>query len=227
MKNTSKIMWGLVLIIIGLILSINALGIAHVDIFFDGWWTLFIIVPSIIELVSGKEKYSSLVWLIIGVALLLGAQGFISFHLLFKLLIPFMIVVIGLSVLYKGVYGEKIKVKVQIQKSDELEEIAVVMSDENKSIKGAFKGAVVDTVFGHCTLDLSEAKIADNASLKISSVFAKVDVILPNDVTVKMNSTRVFGSISTVQKDHTDSKAKKEKTLYIESEAVFGGISLR
>lgn len=225
MKSKSKVLWGLVLIIIGLIMSINALGFAHVDIFFDGWWTLFIIVPAFIGLIDGEDRYGSIIWLVIGVALLLSAQGFISFGLIFKLLIPFLVVMIGLSILHKGVFGETVKEKVEIKDPKELENIAVVMSDENKSIKGDFKGAVVDTVFGHCSLDLSGAKIKDNASLKISCVFGKVDIILPEGVTVKMNSTRVFGSISQVMKE--DKTSKKDKVIYIEAVSVFGGVSLR
>lgn len=224
MKNTSKILWGLVLVIVGLLLSINALGFAHIDIFFDGWWTLFIIVPSFIGLFDDDDKFGSLIGLIIGMALLLSAQGFISFGLLFKLFIPFLIIVIGLSVLKTGLFGEKVKEKVKIVDTGDLETVAVVMSDENKVIKGEFKGAVIDTVFGHCTLDISDAKIKDNASLKISSVFSKVDIILPSNVTLKTNSTRVFGSVSTVVKEKS---TKKEIVVFVEAVSVFGGISLR
>lgn len=224
MKNTSKILWGLALVVVGLLLSINALGFAHIDIFFDGWWTLFIIVPSFIGLFGDEDKFGSLVGLIVGIALLLSAQGFISFGLIFKLIIPFIIVVIGLSILKNGIYGEKVKEKVEIKNIKDLETIAVVMSDENKVIKDEFKGAVIDTVFGHCTLDISEAKIKGDINIKISSVFSKVDIIMPSDVVVKTNSTRVFGSVSTVVKDKTN---KKRTTIYVEAVSVFGGISLR
>ena len=46
MKNRKDILWGLLLIVVGIIWGINSLGIVKIDIFFDGWWTLFIIVPS-------------------------------------------------------------------------------------------------------------------------------------------------------------------------------------
>ena len=225
MKSISKILWGAVLIVLGLIMAVNALGFETLNIFFDGWWTLFIIVPSLIGLIDGDDRGGALIGLLIGVGLLLAAQDIISFGLLFKLLVPFIIVAIGVSVLCNGIFGKKVKEKVVIQNSDDLEEIAVVMSDENKVIKGDFKGSVIDTVFGHCNLDLREAKIKDSASLKISSVFGKVDVILPEGVTIKMNSTKVFGSVNSVEK--SNSSSKKEKILYIEATSVFGGISLR
>ena len=41
----SNILWGIVLIILGVIIGLNALDITHIDIFFKGWWTFLIIIP--------------------------------------------------------------------------------------------------------------------------------------------------------------------------------------
>ena len=58
MKNK---IWGLILIAIGLVFGLNALEITNIDIFFDGWWTLFIIVPCFIGLITEREKFN---WII-------------------------------------------------------------------------------------------------------------------------------------------------------------------
>ena len=50
MNNFKNIIWGIVLVIIGIIFGLNALEITNINIFFSGWWTLFIIVPSFIDL---------------------------------------------------------------------------------------------------------------------------------------------------------------------------------
>ena len=50
--------WGIIFIIIGLVLGVNALGIAKIDIFFDGWWTLFIIIPCLVGLFKEQEALS-------------------------------------------------------------------------------------------------------------------------------------------------------------------------
>ena len=61
MKQFRSIIWGIAIIALGVILGGNALGWFSIDIFFDGWWTLFIIVPSAIKLVFlcnfKKNKY--------------------------------------------------------------------------------------------------------------------------------------------------------------------------
>ena len=56
MKKFGNVLWGIVLIIIGLIIGGNVLGITSINIFFDGWWTLFIIIPCFIGLFKDDEK---------------------------------------------------------------------------------------------------------------------------------------------------------------------------
>ena len=56
MKKAENILWGIVLIILGLIIGGNTLGITNINIFFDGWWTLFIIVPCFIGLFKDSDK---------------------------------------------------------------------------------------------------------------------------------------------------------------------------
>ena len=51
----SRILWGICFIIIGIIIGTNSFGLTNINIFFDGWWTLFIIVPCFIGLFNKKE----------------------------------------------------------------------------------------------------------------------------------------------------------------------------
>lgn len=57
MKNITKILWGTALIAVGGIIALNAFGITGIELFFDGWWTLFIIVPCLVG-ISGKAGLS-------------------------------------------------------------------------------------------------------------------------------------------------------------------------
>ncbi len=55
MNNFSKVLWGIVLITIGIVIGLNALEITNINLFFKGWWTLIIIIPSLIGLFNSKE----------------------------------------------------------------------------------------------------------------------------------------------------------------------------
>ena len=88
MKNSKSIIWGVVLIVLGFVIALNSLGIVDIDLFFSGWWTLFIIVPCFIGLISDSDKTGHIIGLLIGVLLLLNAQNLISFDFIGKLIFP-------------------------------------------------------------------------------------------------------------------------------------------
>ncbi len=113
MKKSENMLWGIVLVIIGLIIGGNALGITSVNIFFDGWWTMFIIIPCLIGLFSKNEKIGNLIGLLIGVALFLGCQDIIAFDLIWKLAFPVILVLIGLSMIFKDAFGGKINTEIE------------------------------------------------------------------------------------------------------------------
>ena len=107
MRKIESILWGLVLIVVGVIIGLNTMGITNINIFFDGWWTLFIIVPSFIGLFNDNDKTGNIIGLIVGGALLMACQNLIDFELLWKLLLPIVLIVIGVSIILKNVFGDK------------------------------------------------------------------------------------------------------------------------
>ena len=107
MKKLSKILWGIALIAIGGIFALNAFGVTDIEVFFDGWWTLFIIVPCLVGIFSEREKTGNIIGLLIGVFLLLCCQNVLGFDMLWKLAVPAIIVIIGLKLIFGAVFGDK------------------------------------------------------------------------------------------------------------------------
>ena len=107
MKNFKNILWGVILIIIGIILGGNSLGLFDIDIFFDGWWALFIIIPSFVGLITDDDKTGNAVWMVIGLLLLAGANDIINFDLIWKMIVPIIIVIVGLSLIFKVTFNSR------------------------------------------------------------------------------------------------------------------------
>ena len=123
MNKISNSLWGLVLIFLGLIFGLNALDITDINIFFDGWWTLFIIVPCFIGLFKNESKTGNIIGLIIGVLLLLGSQNIINFALIWKLIIPIILIMIGLSFIFKDAFNKKVKQEIKkLNRNDNLKD---------------------------------------------------------------------------------------------------------
>lgn len=99
MKDRRNIIWGIILIVIGLALAGNIFNLFRIHIFFDGWWTLFIIIPSIIGITNEGPKTGNVISLVVGILLFLACRGLFDFTIIWKLLLPVIIVGIGISMI--------------------------------------------------------------------------------------------------------------------------------
>ena len=118
MKKMGNILWGIILIVLGVIIGLKTLGICDINIFFKGWWTLFIIVPSFVSIIKDEEKTWSLIAFLIGVALLLSSRDIIDFSLIWKLLLPIIFVIIGLTIIFKDSIKNEDKKELKEMKKD-------------------------------------------------------------------------------------------------------------
>lgn len=224
MDKFKKLLWGLVFIILGIIIGLNSLGLTHINIFFKGWWTLFIIVPCFIGLFDDDDKTGNLIGLVIGIVLFLGVNSIISFELIGKLIVPFILVAIGVSILFKESIKSNITEKVTAAKKNGLENITATFAGQKAKRDGEeFKGANLDSVFGGIDLDLRNAVIEKEAVIKASAIFGGITILVPSDVTVKVKSTPIFGGVS----NKASQNKENTKILYIDAFCLFGGVDIK
>lgn len=226
MDKVNRILWGLVFVVLGVVVALNTLNIIDFNIFFDGWWTLIIIVPCFIGLfdTTNESKVGNVIGIIIGVILLLASWGWLRFDLIFKLFIPAILVIIGLYMIFGNLFKNNVKEKVKAKKEKgNGESIVATFSEQMVTKKDeVFENANLDAVFGSVVLDLSKAKIKDEAVISASAIFGGIDIIVPKDVEVKVKSTPIFGGVSNKSKGK-DTK----KVIYIDALALFGSIDIK
>ena len=226
MKDYTKYIIGFLLIFIGLILGLNAFGITNINLFFSGWWTLFIIIPSLVGLINDKDKTSSLIFLIIGVWLFLAERDLIEYELLVKLLLPVILISIGLLLVFKDVLsinGKEIK-KINANNKDNNDYIAVFGSQDLKFDNEKIENMDLKSIFGGIKLDLRDAIIEKDIVINTLSVFGGIDIYVPENVKVKVSSTPFFGGVD-VKRRKGDSK--NEVTVYLNSVCIFGGVDVK
>lgn len=227
MKKISKILWGAVLIAIGVIFSLNAFGITDIKVFFDGWWTLFIIVPCFIGIFTDREKTGNIIGLLIGLFLLLCCQNVLSFGMLWKLAIPAVIVIIGLKLILGGLFGEKAvkMISESRQNGDNIKIGCATFSGQDMNFDGeVFSGAELTAVFGGVECDLRTAIIEKDCAITASAIFGGIDIYVPDYVNVKINSNSIFGGVSGKNKRPP---IQGGVTLYINATCIFGGIDIK
>ena len=199
MKKFGNILWGLVFIIVGLILAGNALGITNINIFFDGWWTLFIIIPCFIGLFKENEKTGNIIGLLIGIALLLCCQNYLDFDTIWKLLVPAILVAIGISFIFKDTINSKLNKeikKLNENKKGQNEYCATFAGQDVRFDNEEFKGTDLTAVFGGVKCDLRKAIINEDTVINCSAIFGGIEIFIPENVNIKIKSTPIFGGVS-------------------------------
>lgn len=227
MKKLSKILWGVVLILVGGIFALNAFGITNFEIFFDGWWTLFIIVPCFIGIFSEREKTGNIIGLLTGIFLLLCCQNVLSFGVFWKLVIPAIIVIIGLKLIFSAVLGDKATkmIAVSRQNGNNVKTGCATFSGQDLNLDGeVFEGAELNAVFGGVKCDIRNAIIEKDCAITASAIFGGIDIFVPDNVNVKIISNSIFGGVS--EKKHHP-YVENAVTVYINATCIFGGVEIK
>ena len=220
MKNCKNIILGIILIVVGVWFGLYATGVVKVNLLFDGWWTLFIIIPSFLGLFDEDGRTGSLIGLFVGVLLLLSCQDVLNFDIVLKLIVPCVLIVTGLSFIFKG----KIKTKnIENVKTVGGTNYNATFSGQNLDFsKEEFTGTKLDAVFGGIKCDLRNAIINDNVVIEASAIFGGITILVPKDVNVKITSTSIFGGV-----DGKSKMDKPGKTIYVNATCLFGGVEVK
>lgn len=208
MKKTSKWLWGCVLIALGVILGLNGLGLTHINIFFPGWWTLFIIVPSMIGVLTDERKSGAVYGLVIGVCLLLACLDIIPFSILWRILVPAILILIGVSMLVhaqsNGEVMDRIKAARAEQKAHrrhkKVQEAEVVESDDDEDdeedeLESEDGFAEYWSTFGDQEVDYTDKTFS---GCRVDAVFGGAEVDLRKaEITDKaiLRTNSVFGGV--------------------------------
>ncbi len=231
MTKFKNILWGIVLVAIGVLLALNSLGVTDVNLLFDGWWTLFIIVPCFIDLFEKGNKTGDIIGLAIGVALLLACRDILDFDLVWKLALPAILIIVGISILFKSTIDKKLNEKICELKKKATNDTnsknsycALFSGQDVKFSNEVLEGASFTAIFGGIECDLRGAIIEKDILIDSTAVFGGIDIIVPSNVKVKVKSSSIFGGVSDKSTFSGDEAAP---TVYINAAGIFGGVDIK
>ncbi len=217
---------GFIFILIGVGLVGNVYHWWYFNIFFDGWWTLFIIVPCALSIIRHGFNTGSVIGLGIGIIFLLSAQNFFNFADVWRLLLPAIFVAIGLSIIFKGSFNRHFYSEIKnVSQKDGIPEINAIFGGQTPNFNNMpFNGCNANAVFGGVELNLRNAIINEDCVINASAIFGGIDIYLPYNVNVKINCTPLFGGIDDKTVPNTDPNVP---TVYISATCIFGGIDVK
>lgn len=232
MKSKTNLLLGLFFILLGVSFAGKAFGLWHFNIFFRGWWTLFLIIPCGISILQNGFRAGSVIGLGIGLLLFLSQYGIISSYVIGKLLIPLILVVIGISIILQNTINKpKTMHYVDYEDNTTYEnyefhssDCTAIFSGQNMSFNHEpFTGANLNAIFGSITLDLRDAIINSDVEIVCSTIFGGIDIYVSPNVNIKVSATPIFGGVDNKRKEYIPGAP----TIYINATCMFGGVDIK
>lgn len=229
-NNKGKIIGGVLLLLLGVGLMLEITKV--IDFNFNGWWTVFIIVPCIVGLFNDKNKTMPLIGIGTGVLLLMAAQGVIPWNDVWKYIVCIVLIIWGIMLIFSRNSNmgcsspdqQSVEELKQIsQDGRSIRQISASFGKHSYDFAGQhFEGAKVQNSFGFVGIDLRGADILDGAIIDIDCSFGGMEIRVDDSVLVKHAIESSFAGVECREHLRTTTK-----TLYIKGHCSFGGIEIK
>ncbi|MDZ7700851.1 MAG: LiaF-related protein [Halobacteriales archaeon] len=217
---TSQLLFGAVVVLIGVLLLLDTTGIYPTERLLLYVPTLFVLVGVWALLRSGlRSLVGPLVVIVVAAAWQLVALDVATADQLVAYW-PVLVIAFGLSVVL-GQYRSRARAA-----DDAYSSVFAAFGGVERRIRStAFEGADLTAVFGGAELDLRDVELAERpARVNAVALFGGVDVIVPRDWNVRMEVLPILGGAA-------DDRPRREEQneavdLEVTGFAAFGGVSV-
>ncbi len=223
----TRILIGLILIIIGFLFILNNYGIEIIPEDFLTWEYFFIFL-GILLITLSKNKIAGSIFIGIGL-----------FSLMPELW-PLIFVIIGLFIIfrrnkfkshywnfheYKSSFTSNVSSEEKTNRGKEfLEEISVFGGSTKVLHTDNFRGGSIISIFGGSEINLSDCKLAEGENvLEITAIFGGASLIIPSNWKVEIDILPIFGGFGDKRIKTPDTKYEEGKVLLIRGFVLFGG----
>jgi len=223
-KNNQSNWVGITLIIIGFFFILDTFNIMEFGGIIADWWPVIFIIVGLIKL-QGQDRGAGLIFILVGALLLLTIHDIVEWNSVWRLW-PLILIVIGLSMIFKG---RRNKWKLSNEKTtgdDYIHSNAVFGGSEHSITSQNFRGGETMALFGGVELDMRQAQISDDGcKIHATALFGGVEIIVPDDWNVIITGTPIFGGIDSKSRRRSDAKSGKD--IYIHCTVAFGGVEIK
>lgn len=226
-KNYSNVFWGIALILVGIGYGGQTLNLWNFNIFFPGWWTLFIILPSLFSMFEQRLNIFNTFGLILGILLLLDSIDIINNVSIYKLVFPLIIILIGFSLLFskKNNFNKKKMNKNTINGNGKIVKAYGILSGQTiKPLNQEFSGANTVSILGGVDIDLRMAIIKEDILITAVVILGGTDIFLPPNVNVVVSGIPVLGDI---ENRANLCPIENAPTVYIDAVCFLGGLDIK
>ncbi|MEG8946899.1 LiaF transmembrane domain-containing protein [Rosettibacter firmus] len=226
----TRIVIGLILVLIGLIFILNNYGIELIPEELLTWEYLLILF-GILLIILSKNNIAGIIFIAIGL-----------FSLLPELW-PLIFVIIGIMIIFRKKDHEKYYWKFHTYKNhtssnteerlagekkynikETIEEISIFGGSTKILHTDNFRGGNIISIFGGSEINFLDCKLAEGENvLEITAIFGGSTIIVPSDWYVEIDILPIFGGFSDNRIKNPSIKYEENKKLLIKGFVLFGG----
>jgi predicted membrane protein len=213
---TPRLVLGFTIMIAGVALALDNLGILDSGLFFR-YWPLAFVILGILKLTSPSGHQSGGVfWIIIGAVLLAFTTGHLNFQRGWALLLVF----VGGSIAWRALRPRPAR----SEPSSAIDMMAMLGGSKTVNSSPDFQGGQALAVMGGCDVDLRKATIAqEEAVLDVFAFWGGVVIQVPEEWEVDNRVSAFLGGIE----DRTHGLAGGKQRLVLTGTVIMGGAEVK
>ena len=219
---SSRLVLGTVAIILGILFTLNNLGIIEVSDYLRFWPVALIAFGMAVFLESSKTpgQFAGGVVMLAGMLLLLNNLGVLRFRL--HDWWPLLLVLIGISIIWRGYDRARVA---DVDPSSTVSAIAVLGGVERTCNSQDFRGGELKAFMGGCAVDLRKADMkVGEAVIQTFALWGGIEIKVPEDWSVSLQAFPILGGFD--EKTQAPREGPK-KVLIIKGFAIMGGVEVR
>ena len=221
---TPHLVFGLVIIAVGVLFTLDNLGLADAERYFR-WWPMAMILVGVAKLWQSRGGFSNP----IGGVFLLLVGGWFQLHNLGLIdrdlwnFWPLLLVFLGTMIVYQGMRGRQRRAAAA-GPIDTLGGVAILGGWKRSTNSQTFRGGELTAVLGGCEVDLRHAAINGEAVIDVFAMWGGIEIRVPEDWMVINRVTPFMGGVE------DKSQLPPVSTLHrltIRGMVVMGGIEIK
>ena len=227
-RLSSQVVVGLMVIAVGVIFTLDNLGIIYAEDYLRYWPTALVLIGGVKVWNARKDGhgwFSGLIFLGVGSYMLINQISYIRIDP--RVVFPMFLVFFGGFMVWRGVFGGSRRSSAA-DGMNRFSLLAVMGGATRRSNSQAFEGADLMAIMGGCDIDLRAASIAPNteAVIDVFAFWGGIDLKVPEDWVVINRVIPLMGGVDDKTRTPIDSSAP-QKRLVVRGMAIMGGISVR
>ena len=222
-RITPQLMFGLLIILVGVVFTLDSLDLLAADRFLDYWpvGLIFIGAAKLWQAHTGiGSSQGGVLFVLAGSWMLLHTLDVVDVSILSFW--PLLVILAGSVIVWQSLRGRRLRGN---EPSDAVVNAIAILSGVHRGSRArAFRGGEVTAFMGGCEIDLRQAEIHGEAVIDVFAMWGGIEIRVPESWNVIGQMTPVMGGFEDSTRASGDAR---NHTLIVRGLVVMGGVEVK